>query len=75
MLCVVRHAQIAQNNKFAVSLQYLMKEVSYELIFCMQIDIKVSYRLILWFLMGMVKHSQSSQNASLKCLHNISKIK
>ena len=75
MLCVVRHAQIAQNNKFAVSLQYLMKEVSYELIFCMQIDIKVSYRLILWFLMGMVKHSQSSQNASLKCLYNISKIK
>ena len=33
------------------------------LIFYMQISMKVSYKLILWFLMGMVKHSQSSQNS------------
>ena len=35
------------------------------LIFCMQISMKVSYKLILWFLMGTVKHSQSSQNSKL----------
>ena len=27
---MARHAQIAQNNKFAISLQYLKKEVSDE---------------------------------------------
>ena len=27
-MCVGRHAQITQNNKFAISLQYLKKEVS-----------------------------------------------
>ena len=39
--------QITQNNKFAMPLQYLKKEV---LIFCIQINIKVSYKLIstLW---------------------------
>ena len=26
-MCVPRHAQITQNNKFAISLQYLKKEV------------------------------------------------
>ena len=29
----------------------------------MQISIKVSYKLILWFLMEVVKHSRSSQNS------------
>ena len=29
-VCVARHAQIIQNNKFAISLQYLKKEVSNE---------------------------------------------
>ena len=28
--CVARHAQITQNNKFFISLQYLKKEVSDE---------------------------------------------
>ena len=30
---MARHAQITQNNKFAISLQYLKKEVSYEVDF------------------------------------------
>ena len=30
---MVRHAQITQNNKFAISLQYLKKEVSNEVDF------------------------------------------
>ena len=43
-----------------------------KLIFCMQISMKVPYKFILLFLMGMVKHTQSSQNSkfamSLQCL-------
>ena len=46
------HAQIAQNDKFAISLQYLKKEVGDEVdLFGMHISMKVSYRLMLWFLM------------------------
>ena len=56
-MCVVRHAQITQNNKFAISLQYLKNEVSVEVDFVHQLNMKLSYKLILWFLMGMVKHS------------------
>ena len=29
-MCVASHAQITQNNKFAISLQYFKKEVSNE---------------------------------------------
>ena len=32
-MCVARHAQITQNKKFAISLQYLRKEVSDEVDF------------------------------------------
>ena len=32
-MCEARHAQITQNNKFAISLQYLKKEVSGEVDF------------------------------------------
>ena len=34
-----------------------------KLIFCMKISMKVSNKLILWFLMGMVKHFQRFQNS------------
>ena len=85
-LLAVRHAHITQNNKVAISLQYFKKEVSDEIRFphldkhvsSLQIDtmifdgngqtfpkftlgIKVSYKLILSLLMGMIKHSQSTQ--------------
>ena len=60
---MARHAQITQNNKFAISLQYRKKELSdgvdlfrtdmHESL--LQIDSKI--------LVGMVKHSQSSQNS------------
>ena len=32
-VCVARHAQIIQNNKFAISLQYLKNELSDEVYF------------------------------------------
>ena len=57
--CVARHAQIIQSNKFAIC-NILRKKGVMRLIFCIQ---KVFYKLILWFLMGMVKHSQSYQNS------------
>ena len=58
-----------------MSLQYLLKQVRDEVVFfCMQINIqvpytfvstlwvyKVSYKLTVSFLMGMIKHSQSTQ--------------
>ena len=31
-VCVAKHAQFTQNNKFAISLQYLNKEVSDEVV-------------------------------------------
>ena len=62
-VCVARHAQITQNNKSAISLQYLKKEFSDEVDFLhadkheslLQIDGMIS--------MEMVKHSQSSRNS------------
>ena len=66
-------SQSSQNGKFAKSLQYL-KKLFLKLIFCMQIDIsflqvdfntfgiEVSYKVILSLLMGMIKHSQSTQS-------------
>ena len=67
---MVKHSQNSQNSKFAMSLQYLKKEVRDEVDFCMQINIKVpntlgikaSYMVILSLLLGMVKHSQSTQS-------------
>ena len=56
---MARHAQIIQSNKFAIC-NILRKKGVIRLIFCIQ---KVFYKLILWFLMGMVKHSQSYQNS------------
>ena len=32
-VCVARHAQITQNNKFSISLKYIKKEVSDEVDF------------------------------------------
>ena len=46
LMVMVNHSQSSQNNKFAMSLQYLKKEVKDEVDFFMQINIKVSYKLI-----------------------------
>ena len=53
----------------------LRKKWAMKLIFYMQISMKVSYKLILSFFMGMIKHYQSSQNNSFQCLCSISKKK
>ena len=46
-MCVARRAQIAQNKKFAISQQYIKKEVNDEVIFCLQKNMKTYYKLIL----------------------------
>ena len=84
---MVKHSQNSQSSKFAMSLQYPKKKLKVKLIFCMQINIKISQkfiltlwsskfpaRLILSFLVGMIKHSQVTQSnkfaISLKYLEN-----
>ena len=59
----VRHAQIAQNNKFAISQQYLKKEVSYEADFIHAVKHESQLQIDTMIVMGMVKHSQSSKNS------------
>ena len=60
---MARHAQMTQNNKFVISLQYLNQELSDEIDFLhadlheglLQVDSMI--------LMGMFKHCQSSQSS------------
>ena len=56
--------QITKNNKFAIFLQYLMKEVNDEVDF-LHVEEDVGFQqIITMVLIGMVKHSQSSQNSN-----------
>ena len=71
-MCVARHAQITQDNKLAISLQYLRKEVSDVVEFFHADKHERLLQIDTMILMGVVKHSQSSQNRkfamSLQCL-------
>ena len=60
-MCVARHVQITLNNKFAISLQHLKKEVSDEVDFLHTGRHKSLLQTDAMILMGMVKHSHSSQ--------------
>ena len=51
-LCVARHAQSIKNNRFAISLQNLKKNVKDEVDFWPQINIKGFFKLIL-FIFGL----------------------
>ena len=62
-MCLARHAQITQNNKFAISLQYLKKEVSDEVDFLQADKHESSLQIDSMIFMWMVKHFQSSQNS------------
>ena len=62
-MCVDSHVQTTQNNKLAISLHYLKKDISDEVDF-LHADKQESFLQIdTMILMGMVKHSQSSQNS------------
>ena len=60
---MARHAQITQNNKFAISLQYLTKEVSDEVDFLHAEEHEGFLQVNTMILIGMVRHGQSSQNS------------
>ena len=59
LMGMVKHSRSSQNSKFAMSLLFLKKEVGCEVYFCVQIKIKVSYKLILSLL---IQNSQSTQS-------------
>ena len=63
-MCVLSHAQIIQNKKFAVFRQYLKKEVNDEVDFLHAGKHENLIQIDTVILMGMVKHSQSSQNSN-----------
>ena len=44
---MLKHSQNLQSSNFKMSLQYLKKEVRDEFDFCLQISVKVSYKIIL----------------------------
>ena len=70
----VKHAQIIQNSKVTISLQYLKKEVSDEVNFLhadkhqrfLQVDFNTGHqsfqKVIQSLLISMIKHSQSTQS-------------
>ena len=60
---MVKHSQSSQNNMFAMSWQYLEKEVRYEVDFLNVDKHKISYKLIwkLW----VIKQSQNVQSNKL----------
>ena len=68
------HAQITQNKKCAISLQYFKKDVSDEVDFLHADKHESLLQIDAMILMGVVKHSQSSQNnkfaMSLQYLEN-----
>ena len=71
LIGMVKYFESSQNSKFGMSLQYLKQEIRDEVDFCMQINIKVDFntldtkvscKVIRLILMGMIKHSQSTQS-------------
>ena len=60
---MTRNAQIIQNNKFAISLQYLQKELSDEVDFLHADKHERLLQIDSIILIGIVKHSQISQNS------------
>ena len=59
----VKHAQINQNNKSAISLQYLKKELSVKVDFLHVDKFEGFLQIDSMILMGMIKDPQSSQKS------------
>ena len=74
-VCLARHAQTTQNNKFAISLQYLKKELSDEVDFLHADKHESLLQIDTMILMGWSSISKVPKIASLQCLYNISKKK
>ena len=85
LMGIVKHSQSSQNSKFTMSLQYFKKEVRDKVDFLhvdkhqsfLQVDfntlgIKDAYKVILSLLLGMIKHSQSTQSNRFANIFTIS---
>ena len=69
LMGMVKYSQNSRNSKFAMFLQYLKKDFlhadkhqSFLQVDFSTLVIKVSFKVILSLLMGMIKHSQSTQS-------------
>ena len=61
-VCVTRHAQSTQNEKFAFLCNISRKAWDMKLIFCLKINMKVFYKLIVLFWVHIVRYAQRNQN-------------
>ena len=62
---MIKHSQSAQGNKFAISLQYLKKEVSDRVHFLHADKHQGFYKVALLFLVKVARHVQGIQNRKL----------
>ena len=62
---MIKHSQSTQSNKFAISLQYLKKEVRSRGHFWHADQRQSFYKLVLSFLMEVARHVQNTQNRKL----------
>ena len=62
---VARHAQSTQNRKLEIFLQYIKKRNIDKFIFCMQVNMKNSCKVIPTFWVCFARPSQSSHNFSV----------
>ena len=65
LMGLIKHSQITQSNKFAISLQYLKKEVRNGGHFWHADECRSFYKLVLTFLMEVARHVQNTQNRKL----------
>ena len=64
LMGIINYSQITQSNKFAISLQYLKKEVRNGGHFWQTDKRQRFYKLVLSFLMEVARHVQNIQNGS-----------
>ena len=65
LLDMIKHSQSTQSNKFAISLQYLKKEVRKRVHFLHADEHQSFYKLGLLFLMELARYIPSTQNRKL----------
>ena len=65
LMGMIKQSQITQSNKFAISLQYLKKEVKNGVHFLHADKHQSFYKMALSFFMEVVRHVQSTQNRKL----------
>ena len=61
-MCVARHAQNSQNKEFAYLCNISRKTWGMKLIFCLHINTKVFYKLIVSLNLCLARHVQGTQN-------------